>query len=200
MTEEASGARSILRQLLILEDLDQNLNVSQRSLAEHIGMAVSLVNRCIRSFIKEGYVQVLNPNVRPYAYCLTPSGREYRRRLSHQHYRSVLGSFRDVQERIRRRLREIKRKGVSRLVFYGSGDVMETTYPLAKSLGLEMVGVVDDDPAKQGATRGTMVVQPPASIRELDPDAVLITTFRHAREIQGKIDPGLHKSIFVLEL
>jgi hypothetical protein len=45
-----------------------------------------------------------------------------------------------------------------------------------------------------------MVVQPPASIKELDPDAVLITTFRPAREIQGKIDPGLHKSIFVLEL
>ena len=45
-----------------------------------------------------------------------------------------------------------------------------------------------------------MVVQPPASIKELDPDTVLITTFRPAREIQGKIDPGPHKSIFILEL
>lgn len=45
-----------------------------------------------------------------------------------------------------------------------------------------------------------MVVQPPALIKELHPDAVLITTCRFAREIQRKIDPGLHKSIFVLEL
>ena len=68
MTEEPRGASSILRQLLILEDLDQNLNVSQRRLAERMGMAVSLVNRRIKSFIKNGHVQILNPNVRPYAY------------------------------------------------------------------------------------------------------------------------------------
>ena len=89
---------------------------------------------------------------------------------------------------------------MSRLVFYGSGDVMEMIYALAKSLGLEVVGLVDDDPAKQGATRGAMVVQPSASIKELEPDAVLVTTFRHSREIREKIDPGLHRSIFVLEL
>ena len=189
-----------LRRLLILEELDRSSNVSQRKLAERLGMAVSFVNRQIGEFVDNGYVQVVDPSVRPFAYRLTRSGKEYCQRLSHQHYRSVLGSFRDVQDRIRRRLREIQRSGVKRLVFYGSGDVMEVTFALATSLGLEVIGLVDDDPAKQGTTRGAMVVEPPVSIGDLEPDAVLITTFRHAREIRGKIDPGLHWSILVLEL
>lgn len=200
MTTPPTLPGDCLRHLLILEELDLNTNVSQRSLAERHGLAVSLVNRQIREFLRKGHVRVINPSVRPFAYRLTRRGREYYRNLSHQHYRSVLGRFRDVQNRIRGRLREIQEMGVTRLVFYGSGDVMEATYPLAKGLGLEVVGIVDDDRAKHGSEKGPMVVASPASIGELEPDAVLITTFRHAREIRTKIDPALRSKVRVLEL
>ena len=38
------------------------------------------------------------------------------------------------------------------------------------------------------------------AINELDPDAVLITTLRHAEEIQRKMDASLPSSVEVWEL
>jgi hypothetical protein len=163
-------------------------------------MGVSLVNRLSGELVDDGHVEVVNRDVRPFAYRLTDAGREYRRRLSHAHFKSVLDSFRKLQERIRRRLREIKNDGVERLVFYGSGDVMEVTCPLAEALGLEVVGVVDDDEEKQGSERGGHVVRCPTTLAELKPDGVLITTLRHAGEIQQRIGAGLRETVRVLEL
>lgn len=191
----------LLRQLLILEELDRRDNVSQRALAGRLGLAVSLVNRQLKELLAMGYIQVVDTGVRPYAYVLTPLGRDHRHHLSHQHYRSVLGSFHEMKARIRRRLEVIRARGVRRLVFYGGGEVMEVTYPLAKALGLEVIGVVDDDPRKCEVRPGAISVEAPSAISELDPDAVLITTFRHTREIQSRIaDEDPTSSIEVIEL
>jgi hypothetical protein len=167
--------------------LDYHEHVSQRSLAEQLGMAVSLVNRLIAELVSDGHVEVVDPNVRPFAYRLSAGGRDYRRLLSHAHFASVVGTFREVEERIRQRLRRLKHEGANRLVFYGTGNVMEVTYPLALAEGLEVVGLVDDDPIKHGESRGMLVVEPPGRIEALEPDAVVITTFRHAGEIQKKL-------------
>ncbi|MCH7564377.1 MAG: winged helix-turn-helix transcriptional regulator [Gemmatimonadetes bacterium] len=192
--------RGELRNLVLLDELEGSSNVSQRDLANRLGLAVSLVNRQVRSLKENGYIQVVDQGVRPFAYRLTADGRRYRRRLSHEHYRSVLGSLRQVQERIRNRLRELEKRGVDQIVFYGAGEVMEVAYPLAKAIGMRVVGVVDDDPSKHGQTRGEAVIQSPAAIDDLAPDAIVITSFRHAAEIQSKIPPALRSSLLVFEV
>lgn len=142
----------------------------------------------LHQMIKAGHIRIVDPNVRPYAYRLTPDGERYRRRVSHAHYRSVLRSFRDVERRITSRLKDLRRRGAHRVVFYGSGEVVEITYPLAMALGLKVIGPVDDDSTKHGTTKAELSVQPPSRISDLQPDAVVITTFRHAEEIRKKID------------
>jgi len=77
---------------------------------------------------------------------------------------------------------------------------MEATYRVASGVGLQVVGVVDDDPTKQGTHKGGLLVGPPSAINELEPDAVLITTLRHAEEIQLKMDLCLRSSVEVWEL
>ncbi len=163
-------------------------------------MAASLVNRLIRELMDRGLLEVVDADVRPFAYRLTVDGRGYRRRLSHQHYRSVLGSFREVQEAIRKRLRGVLEKGVRRLVFYGAGEIMDATLPLAWEEGLEVVGLVDDDPRKQGRERDGLVVRSPSSIPLLNPDGILITTYKHAPEIRSRLGNEISSSLPVLEL
>lgn len=180
--------------------MERHKNVSQRRLAEYLGMAVSLVNRLIRELLDGGYVDVVDRGVRPYAYDVTAEGRTYLRRLSYEHYRSVLGSYRELQERIQEKLRRIRDDGVRRMVCYGGGDMMEATYPLGRALGLDVVGVVDDDPGKQGTRRDDLVVQPRAAIEEMEPDVVLITTLRYTAEIRERMPEGVRGSVRVVEL
>ena len=186
--------------LLILDEVHRGSNISQRVLADRLGMAVSAVNRHLHDMIEAGYLKVANRNVRPFAYKLTITGKQYRQLLSHEHYSWVLGNLRAVEQRISSALWELKRRGVTRVVFYGAGEVMEAAHRLTKAVGLEVLGVVDDDVSKHGSMKDGLVVRPPSVLSQLELDAVVITTFRHAREIQPKIDPSLRSSIRVWEL
>lgn len=196
--EEAT--RGNLRDLLLLKELTEAGHVSQRSLAESLGMGLGVVNRRIRTFLDAGFIRVVDPSVRPFAYQLTPVGEGHRTRLRHRRYEGVVGELREMQRHIEERLATLKEMGMLRLVFYGSGEVMELTLPLAEAQGLEVVGLVDDDPAKHRISRGGLDVRPPDAVPSLEPDAVLITTFRHAGEIKEKMDPEVRLGLPVMEL
>jgi len=195
------GVNGELRQLLIVE-LQRGSNVSQRTLARRLGVAVATVNRLLNDMVDAGYVEVSDRGVRPFAYRVTGAGARYQRRLSLEQYSSVLSSLRRLEQRIRSTLCELKDRGVKRVVFYGAGQVMEATYKVASGVGLDVIGVVDDDPTKQGLGlwKAGLVVEPPRAINDLRPDAVVITTFRHAEEIQLKMDAPLRSSVEVREL
>src|SRR5207245_3223644 len=100
--------------------------------------------------IEAGYVRVFNRRVRPYAYKVTDDGARYQRRLSLEHYASVLGSLQRLEKRIQSTLGDLRTRGVQRVVFYGAGEVMEAPHRLACQVGLPVAGVVDDDPSKHG--------------------------------------------------
>ena len=118
------GVNGELRQLLIVE-LQRGSNVSQRTLARRLGVAVATVNRLLNDMVDAGYVEVSDRGVRPFAYRVTGAGARYQRRLSLEQYSSVLSSLRRLEQRIRSTLCELKDRGVKRVVFYGAGQVME---------------------------------------------------------------------------
>ena len=186
-----------LRELPILDELQKGSNISQRAIANRLDLAVGVVNQCLRTMIRHGYIEVADRGVRPYAYRITRPGQRYRRRLSHDHYRWVLGNLRVVERRITAALGELKQRGAKRVVFYGAGDVMEQAHRVATALGLDVVGVVDDEVSMRGLTRAGLVVEKPAKIGRLAPDAIVITTLRAVRAIRLKLDRALRSTVIV---
>jgi hypothetical protein len=94
---------------------------------------------------------------------------------------------------------QLRAEGLERVVFYGAGEVLEVVRPLAEAEGLRIVGVVDDDPNKQGRL-GTVEVAPPESIVATEPDAVVITTFSHVSEIRSRLEAVGSPSVRVVAL
>jgi EPS-associated MarR family transcriptional regulator len=58
--------------------IEQNSHVSQREIADRLGVSLGGINYCIKELIKKGYVKATNftenPDKLGYAYLLTPSG------------------------------------------------------------------------------------------------------------------------------
>lgn len=173
--------------LRVLQALEGAGHVSQRALADSVGMAASQVNRVIQSLLAERHLRVADDTVRPYAYALTPDGQAQLRRLSYARYAAVVDDYRRVEARIRDRLGQLVGAGVERVAFYGAGDILDVTLPLACEVGLEVAGVVDDDPARQGTTRGALQVGPPTELGSFLADAVIVTSFRHAERIRERL-------------
>lgn len=187
-------------ELLILDEVGRGGHVSQRELAERVGTALGAVNRHLHRMASAGYIEVRDRQVRPFAYRLTESGQHYMRQLRHEHYDQVLGTFKAVEERIQARLRALRQTEARRVVFYGAGELMEVAYRASRLVGIEVAGVVDDDPQKQGSTTDAGVVEPPGSIDRLVPEAVVITTIRYAPEIRSRLGASVNAHVKIWEL
>jgi len=76
---------------------------------------------------------------------------------------------------------------VRRVALYPASETAEAVFPALDALGLELVAVVDDSPQKWGALFHEHRIQPPAALRDLELDAVLVATVVFQDQIAKKI-------------
>ena len=72
--------------LKLLRYLEEHPQVSQRELAEHLGVSLGKANYCLKALVETGLVKARNfknnANKRAYLYLLTPKGIEAKARIS----------------------------------------------------------------------------------------------------------------------
>ncbi len=72
--------------LRLLRYLEEHPQVSQRELAEHLGVSLGKANYCLKALIEKGQVKARNfknsTNKRAYLYLLTPKGIEAKAQIS----------------------------------------------------------------------------------------------------------------------
>ena len=72
--------------LKVLRHLEQNPDVTQRELAEHLGVSLGKANYCLKALITKGFVKARNfknsNHKSAYLYVLTPKGIDAKARIS----------------------------------------------------------------------------------------------------------------------
>ena len=72
--------------LKILKHIESNPRISQRQLAQELGVSVGKINYCMQALIIKGWVKAgnfkRNPNKVSYLYLLTPAGIEEKAKLT----------------------------------------------------------------------------------------------------------------------
>ena len=61
-------------EVLILEELEKNSDITQRDLSEKTGLSLGMVNLLLKKFVKKGFVKLEKLNSRSFRYILTPEG------------------------------------------------------------------------------------------------------------------------------
>ena len=92
----------------VFKILEDNPNISQRELAEILGVSLGKANYCIRAMIDKGLVKANNfknsDNKRAYFYKLTPRGIEAKARMSVQFLARKIADY----EALRLEIEELK--------------------------------------------------------------------------------------------
>ena len=74
--------------LKVLRHLEDNPNITQRELAETLGISLGKTNYCMKALINKGLIKAKNfknnANKRAYLYILTPKGIETKTKISVQ--------------------------------------------------------------------------------------------------------------------
>src|SRR5919108_4060764 len=92
------------RDLQLLEALEQEATITQRTLASRLGMALGLTNLYLKRLIRKGYVKCTTISPNRLIYSLTPRGVSRKARLTYEFMRYSLDFYRDVRQHLRRSL------------------------------------------------------------------------------------------------
>lgn len=114
--------------LRILENIENNPEITQADLASQLGMAVGSVNWYLKRLIKKGYVKVSRMQRRRLRYLLTPQGIAEKTRLTQKFMRASLHWYRTVRSDSTRLLQQVKRAGFDAVCIEGDGDLAEIIY------------------------------------------------------------------------
>jgi len=110
------------------------------------------------------------------------------------------GLYMDAKHEFAQKLQQIYKEGIHNAVIFGAGETAEILYNASKSLDLEIIGIVDNDPEKQGKLFGNLVIQPPEFIERIKPDGVIIASIGRQDEIYEQISSLPDKGISVKKI
>ena len=113
------------RELILLEQIERDPDVTQASLAAQLGVAVSTVNWHIKRFIAKGYVKVKRAQRRKLRYIITPDGLAFRARLTVNYIETSMHLYRRTRQRVRDLLAEVKEAGYREVQITGEGDIAD---------------------------------------------------------------------------
>ena len=137
------------RTFQLMNELESGEAVSQRELAGRLGIAVGLVNSCLKNFVAKGYVRVKNYPRNRYAYLLTPKGFAEKSRLAFQHLNYFTSLYTTTRQEYLDLFRRLKAQGVEEVVFCGVDEVAEIAYLSLQEAGLKLAAVIDEENERQ---------------------------------------------------
>ena len=136
------------RELRLLEELDNDPDLSQRRLAHRLGIALGVANLLVKNGAKRGYIRVTQLGWKRWAYVITPKGVSRKFNLTVGYVERFINHYRRVRALLREDLSELPLNPESRVAIVGTSDIAELTYLALRDIGVEEIEVFDTDGAR----------------------------------------------------
>jgi DNA-binding MarR family transcriptional regulator len=168
------------RNLQALEAIAHDDQITQRTLAHKLGIALGLTNIYLKRLVRKGYVKCVSVQSNRLRYLLTPNGIAEKTRLTYEFMEYSLFLYRDVRRHLRGMLEPHVLGNSKRMAVYGTGEAAELAYLSITELGLELVAVFD------GKAAGRFFGQP---IRDIEThnqvtfDLLIVATLERSEPI-----------------
>jgi DNA-binding MarR family transcriptional regulator len=127
------------RELLLLEQIEHDPDVTQATLASQLGVAVGTVNWHLKRFVSKGYVKVKRAQRRKLRYIITPEGLAFRARLTVNYVESSMRLYRKTRSRVGELLQELHQEGYDQVRICGDGDIADICRLTCLEQGIHIV-------------------------------------------------------------
>ncbi len=173
---QASDNEIILR---VLDVIERDPAITQRSVANELGIALGLANSYLKRCIRKGLVKVSQVPRRRYAYYLTPQGFAEKSRLTASYLVNSFSFFRSARAQCTELLAAAEARGQYRLCLIGSSELSEIASLVAREHKVRIVGIVSatTDPRDLAA----------AFDRLGGVDAAIVTTLINPNEVHAAV-------------
>ncbi len=140
--------------LPILEQIEQDPDANQATLATRLDVAVGTINWHLKRLIDKGYVKVRRMERKKLRYLITPDGIALRARLTIDYINNQFSLYRLVRQRMQETILQLKSSGMNRVRLVGDGDVAEVC---RLSCGEHGITIVEDEEVPSLVIRGLKI-------------------------------------------
>ncbi|MCJ7534297.1 MAG: winged helix-turn-helix transcriptional regulator [Anaerolineales bacterium] len=113
------------REMVLLEKIEYDPDITQANLAAQLGVAVGTVNWHLKRLVAKGYVKVKRAQRRKLRYMITPEGIAFRARLTVNYIEQSMQLYRLIRGRVLEAVKDIKMAGFDSVLIVGNGDIAE---------------------------------------------------------------------------
>jgi DNA-binding MarR family transcriptional regulator len=142
------SANEEFRELTLLENIENDPDVNQATLATQLGVAVGTVNWHLKRLIAKGYVKAMRAERKKLRYIITPEGIALRARLAVDYVERSFSIYRHTRQRVSEFLDQVQKAGYDKVRVLGKGDVVDICRLTCLEQGIEVV-TDKDAPALQ---------------------------------------------------
>lgn len=143
MNTQSKKDRQQALTLEILNEISDRSDVTQRHLAEHLGVALGLANSYLKRCVRKGFVKIKQAPANRYLYYITPQGFAEKSRLTAQYLGYSFDFYRHASASMLQVVNSCKTEGVNRVVFGGVSELAEIASIRFQDLGLDLLGTYD---------------------------------------------------------
>lgn len=142
----------------ILGEIDRDPAISQKRLADEVGISVGMINWHLKRCVSKGLVKLKQAPIHRYLYYLTPQGFSEKSRLTGQYWQTSLDIFRQGREQYLEIFENCVGKQWSNIVLIGSTELTELALMVAAPIiEIKIVAVVANSEG-EGSRRDVPVV------------------------------------------
>ena len=127
------------RELILLEEIERDPDITQASLAAQLGVAVGTVNWHIKRLVAKGYVKAQRAKRKKLTYIITPEGIAFRARLTVSYIENSMTLYRRTRRQVRELLIDVKRNGYHQVRIDGDGDIADVCRLTCLEQGITVV-------------------------------------------------------------
>jgi len=127
------------RDLDLLNQITDDPDATQASLAAQLGVAVGTVNWHLKRLIAKGYVKVKRAQRHKLKYIITPEGIALRARLTFLYIQNSFSLYRRTRSQVIELLGKVRQQGCHQVRLEGEGDVAEVCRLTCLEQGVEIV-------------------------------------------------------------
>jgi len=129
--------------LEILEKVEKHNNLTQRHLADSLGVALGLANSYMKRCVRKGLIKVHQAPANRFLYYLTPKGFAEKSRLTTEYLSSSFNFYRRASASCSEVFEQCRELGHYKVLLCGISELAEIASLRASEHGIEIIGTLD---------------------------------------------------------